>query len=176
MQIIQIWLLTNHSWSVSRTQGIAQPFEGQALIAQVVINLRRREERIFVNLALLEGLVQVFESIRAVIDHSVVNRQTPEQLRVARVDRQILFGHRDRLAERRVSLGTFPTEVIRFAQVSPIRIVLVVELNGFFVGLRRFLETVLIVISCAQVGISVRGGMDREGLSQRRYRLRVFAS
>jgi len=80
VQIIQIWLLPKHSWSVSGTQGLAQPLESQALIAQVVINLR------------------------------------------------------------------------------------------------RFLETVLIVISCAQVGIRVRGGMDREGLSQRRYRLRVFAS
>src|SRR5260370_36980841 len=156
---MQIWLLPKHSWSVSGTQGLAQPLESQALIAQVVINLRRREESVFVDLALLERLVQVFESIRAVIDHGVVIRQTPEQLCVARVDRQILFGPRDRLAERRVSLGTFPTAVIRFAQVSPIRIVLVVELNGFFSGLHRFLETVLIVISCAQVRIRVRGGM-----------------
>src|SRR5260370_4155169 len=171
---MQIWLLPKHSWSVSGAQGFAQPVESQTLIAQVVINLRRREESVFVDLALFERLVQVFESIRAVIDHGVVIRQTPEQLRVARVDRQILFGHRDRLAKRSVSLGTFPTEVIRFAQVSPIRIVLVVELNGFFVGLSRFLETGLIVISCAQVGILGGRGLDTEGLCQRVYCLRAW--
>src|SRR5579863_10118043 len=73
-----------------------------------------------------------------------------------------------------MSLRTFPIQIVSFSQITPVSVVLIIQLHSLLVILCSFLELMEIGIGGSQVRIRVRDGTDCQRLLQRFYCVRIL--